>query len=99
MKLAILKFFLLYAIACASALTCGNIGDDISTFVIDTDFAGSVSDQYCEEARAKAIKFGYSEFESWLTTGGDDRSLILESGANKYHVKPQPINQSDIFRG
>ena len=30
MKLAILKLFLLYAIACASALTCGNIGDDIS---------------------------------------------------------------------
>lgn len=34
-----------------------------------------------------------------MTTGGDDRSLILESGANKYHIKPQPINQSDIFRG
>ena len=34
-----------------------------------------------------------------LTTGGDDRSLILDSGANKYHIKPRPIEDSHIFRG
>lgn len=47
-----------------------------------------------------ASKFGFSEFECWLTTGGDDRSLILEgTGANKYHIKPLPILKSQIFRG
>jgi|AntRauTorckE5430_2_1112549.scaffolds.fasta_scaffold00422_10 hypothetical protein len=69
------------------------------TSIIDIETMDSISEQYCEKARAEAIKFGYSEFESWLTTGGDDRSLILDSGANKYHIKPRPINQSDIFRG
>ena len=59
----------------------------------------SISEQYCDDARAKASQFGYNEFETWLTTGGDDRSLILESGANKYHIKPKPIDNSDIFRG
>jgi len=35
-----------------------------------------------------------------LTTGADDRSLILEGkGTNKYHIKPQPIDIGDIFRG
>jgi len=67
--------------------------------MIDVDTEKSVSEHYCEQARTEAMKFGYSEFESWLTTGGDDRSLILESGANKYHIKPRPINESDIFRG
>ena len=47
-----------------------------------------------------ATKFGFSDFESWLTTGGDDRSLILEeTGANKYHIKPRPILSTQIFRG
>lgn len=46
-----------------------------------------------------AKKFGYSDFEAWLTTGGDDRSLILDSGANKYHIRPTPIKETDIFRG
>jgi len=59
----------------------------------------SISEQYCDEARAKATECGYNEFESWLTTGGDDRSIILESGANKYHTKPQPISDSHVFRG
>lgn len=53
-----------------------------------------------EEARNKARMFGYSEFEQMLTTGGDDRSIILEnSGANKYHIKPQPVADNNIFRG
>jgi len=60
----------------------------------------SPADRAAEEARAAAKLFGFSEFESWLTTGGDDRSLILEnSGANKYHIKPQAIDSSHIFRG
>ncbi len=60
----------------------------------------SPSEQYCEDARASAIKCGYSTFEAWLTTGGDERSLIVEdTGANKYHIKPQPIKDSDVFRG
>ena len=47
-----------------------------------------------------ASRFSFSEFECWLTTGGDDRSLILEeTGANKYHIKPLPILDSQIFRG
>lgn len=52
-----------------------------------------------EEAIAMATRFNYSEFEAWLTTGGDDRSLILDFGANKYHIRPQPIAINDIFRG
>ena len=53
-----------------------------------------------EKAVNAAKLFGFSEFESWLTTGGDDRSLILEAtGANKYHIKPQAIDESHIFRG
>lgn len=52
-----------------------------------------------QEAYDQAQAFGFSDFECWLTTGGDDRSLILKSGANKYHIQPQPINTGDIFRG
>ena len=60
----------------------------------------STSERYTEEARSMAAKFGFSDFESWLTTGGDDRSLILEgTGANKYHIKPRPILTTQIFRG
>jgi hypothetical protein len=36
-----------------------------------------------QEAYDQAQAFGFSDFECWLTTGGDDRSLILKSGANK----------------
>ena len=39
-----------------------------------------------EEAYSQARAFGFSDFECWLTTGGDDRSLILESGANKVSI-------------
>jgi len=60
----------------------------------------SASEQAAEDARNAAKTFGFSDFEAWLTTGGDDRSLILEgSGANKYHIKPQAIEKTDIFRG
>lgn len=67
-------------------------------FFIDS-VVQSTSEQYCDEARASAAECGFDEFESWLTTGGDDRSLILDSGANKYHIKPQPIDDSHVFRG
>lgn len=68
-------------------------------YVPKLDTVESTSEQYCEEACARASNFGYDTFESMLTTGGDERSLILESAANKYHIKPQPIKDSDIFRG
>ncbi len=59
----------------------------------------SISEQYVMDACDKASAFGYSDFEGVLTSGGDDRSLISDSGANKYHIKPRPINDGDIFRG
>jgi asparagine synthase (glutamine-hydrolysing) len=81
----------------------GNTGRISTGTAIFSSTAGTVdrstSEQYCDDARAKASQFGYNEFETWLTTGGDDRSLILESGANKYHIKPKPIDDADIFRG
>jgi len=53
-----------------------------------------------EEFQAAAHEAGFDEFEGMLTTGGDDRSLILDGvGTNKYHIKPQPIEEGDIFRG
>ena len=58
-----------------------------------------VSEQYCNKTRAKATRHGYSNFKAWLTTGGDDRSLILASVANKYHIRPQPIGESEVFCG
>jgi hypothetical protein len=58
------------------------------------------SEQYAQEAIEMAKKFDFTDFEAWLTTGGDDRSLILpDTGANKYHIKPTPILPSQIFRG
>ncbi|GFH55945.1 hypothetical protein CTEN210_12421 [Chaetoceros tenuissimus] len=60
----------------------------------------STSEQYTEDAIGMAKKFNFDQFESLLTTGGDDRSLILpESGANKYHIRPVPIESHQIFRG
>jgi asparagine synthase (glutamine-hydrolysing) len=53
-----------------------------------------------QQVRASATSCGYNEFEAWLTTGGDDRSLIKPStGANKYHIAPQPIDPMAVFRG
>ncbi|KAL9184945.1 hypothetical protein ACHAXT_002722 [Thalassiosira profunda] len=51
------------------------------------------------EAHASAIASGFSDFEAALTLGGDDRSLILDVGTNKYHIKPQPVDASHVFRG
>lgn len=60
----------------------------------------SLAEQAAEDTKKAAKLFGFSDFESWLTTGGDDRSLILsKTGANKYHIKPQAIDDSHIFRG
>ena len=36
-----------------------------------------------EEARQMALAHGYSDFEAWLTSGGDDRSLVKKTAANK----------------
>jgi len=52
-----------------------------------------------EEFRAAASAAGFNEFEGYLTSGADDRSLILDAGTNKYHIRPQPIDKGDIFRG
>ena len=53
-----------------------------------------------EEACSIAAKCGYNSFESLLTTGGDDRSLINPAtGTNKYHIRPQAIDPSHVFRG
>ena len=42
----------------------------------------------------------YNYFEALLTTGGDDRTIInTETGCNKYHIRPQPVAETDIFRG
>lgn len=42
----------------------------------------------------------YSNLESFLTHGGDDRSLIFtDTGTNKYHIAPRPIASDAIFRG
>ena len=48
-----------------------------------------------ESAKAK----GFDDFEAMLTCGGDDRSLILDSSTNKYHIKPQPVDPAHVFRG
>jgi hypothetical protein len=52
-----------------------------------------------EEPYTTAIDAGYDAFEACLTCGGDDRSLILETGTNKYHIRPQPIDPAHVFRG
>lgn len=53
-----------------------------------------------DEAIQSAQESGYNMFESYLTQGSDDRSMINTStGTNKYHTKPQPIAKNEIFRG
>ncbi len=74
-------------------------GGSKTSLCSSTAIVPSLSDQAAEDARNAAIKFGFSDFEAWLTSGGDDRSLILNSGANKYHIKPQAIDDTHIFRG
>jgi asparagine synthase (glutamine-hydrolysing) len=63
-------------------------------------FATLATDQVVEEPFSMAKSSGYSDFEANLTCGGDDRSLIKEdTGANKYHIRPQPIQEGEVFRG
>ena len=53
-----------------------------------------------EEPFSTAVASGYNDFEAMLTCGGDDRSLIKEDvRTNKYHIKPQPVDASHVFRG
>jgi len=62
-------------------------------------FATMPEYQLEEEPFVAAIDSGYDAFEACMTCGGDDRSLILETGTNKYHIRPQPIDPSHVFRG
>jgi len=52
-----------------------------------------------EEPYKSAKGKGFDDFEAMLTCGGDDRSLILESSTNKYHIRPQPVDPAHVFRG
>lgn len=53
-----------------------------------------------DEALQSAQQSGYDMFESFLTAGGDDRSMInCDTGTNKYHCRPRPIASTEIFRG
>jgi len=53
-----------------------------------------------DEPYSTARASGYDEYEAWLTCGGDDRSLINESTCtNKYHIRPQPVDPTSVFRG
>ena len=72
-----------------------------STLAVEDAVDGkpSLAVQAAEEARLAAKSAGFNDFEAWLTSGGDDRSLILATGTNKYHIRPQPIDSAHIFRG
>jgi len=60
----------------------------------------SVATKAAEEARRTAMACGYTDFEAWLTAGGDDRSIIKQAtGANKYHIQPRPVDPDHVFRG
>lgn len=53
-----------------------------------------------DEAIQSAQESGYNLFESYLTAGSDDRSMINPAtSTNKYHCKPQPLAPNEIFRG
>jgi len=53
-----------------------------------------------DEAVQSATSCGFDEHEGWLTAGGDDRNLVKkETGTNKYHCAPRPIEDGQIFRG
>lgn len=63
-------------------------------------FSSIAVQKFDEEAYKCAIVSGYSDFEASLTLGGDDRSLIKEDvRTNKYHIKPQPVDNAHVFRG
>ena len=60
----------------------------------------STAEKAVEDACSVAKAAGYSHFEALLTSGGDDRSLIdEETGTNKYHIRPQPVDPLHVFRG
>ena len=52
-------------------------------FSTTSDIEPSPAMKAAEEARQMALAHGYSDFEAWLTSGGDDRSLIKKTAANK----------------
>ena len=43
----------------------------------------TTAEKAAEEFISSAKQFGFSDFEALLTTGADDRSLILKTGSNK----------------
>lgn len=60
----------------------------------------SSAERAAKEACLAAKAAGYDDFEALLTSGGDDRSLInVETGTNKYHIRPQPVDSLHVFRG
>jgi len=62
-------------------------------------FSTMLVQSFEEEPYAFAKGKGFDDFEAMLTCGGDDRSLILESSTNKYHIRPQPVDPAHVFRG
>jgi asparagine synthase (glutamine-hydrolysing) len=47
-----------------------------------------------------ALDAGLDQFQAMLTTGGDDRCMILpETHRNKYHIQPKPMAANAVFRG
>jgi len=63
-------------------------------------FSSLAAQSFEDEPYSSARASGYDEYEAWLTCGGDDRSLINEATTtNKYHIRPQPVDPSAVFRG
>jgi len=62
-------------------------------------YSSNASHRMDEEPYSAAREAGFDAFEACLTCGGDDRSLILDSGTNKYHIRPQPVDPAHVFRG
>mmetsp|Transcript_59754 Transcript_59754/g.146665 ORF Transcript_59754/g.146665 Transcript_59754/m.146665 type:complete len:1189 (-) Transcript_59754:1054-4620(-) len=63
-------------------------------------FSSLAVQSFEDEPYSSARASGYDEYEAWLTCGGDDRSLINEATTtNKYHIRPQPVDPSAVFRG
>jgi len=93
----------------ASGASSGLVGSTLagrSSPLNNSGFSGrrrhlsSAAVKAAEDARRSALSSGYTDFEAWLTAGGDDRSLIKEgTGANKYHIQPKPIDPAHVFRG
>mmetsp|Transcript_29036 Transcript_29036/g.64423 ORF Transcript_29036/g.64423 Transcript_29036/m.64423 type:complete len:577 (+) Transcript_29036:126-1856(+) len=92
-----------FATSSSSSRAFGAVGTSTTLFSTESSTRNIVEPspamKAAEEARQLALSHGYSDFEAWLTSGGDDRSLIKKTGANKYHIRPQPIAQGAVFRG